>query len=87
MSPDQHCKPRTMPRAMISNSELEMLIHVSSRIDYCNTLFMRFNEKAINYLQTVQIAAARLLTRAKKRDHISPVLYSVHWLPVNLDSF
>ena len=30
----------------------------------------------------VQNAAARLLTGTKKRDHITPVLASLHWLPV-----
>ena len=30
----------------------------------------------------VQNAAARLLTRTRKRDHITPVLASLHWLPV-----
>lgn len=30
----------------------------------------------------VQNAAASLLTNAKKREHITPVLASLHWLPV-----
>ena len=33
-------------------------------------------------LQKVQNAAARLVTKSKKRDHITPVLVSLHWLPV-----
>ena len=33
-------------------------------------------------LQLVQNSAARLLTGTKKRDHITPVLISLHWLPV-----
>ena len=44
---------------------------------------MCFNKKAVNRLQTVQNAAARLITGSKKRDHITPILYSLHWLPVN----
>ncbi len=31
----------------------------------------------------VQNAAARLLTGAKKHDHITPILASLHWLPVS----
>lgn len=62
-----------------------MIIHafISSRIDYCNALFVCFNKKAVNRLQTVQNVAARLLTGSKKRAHITPILYSLHWLPVN----
>jgi len=33
-------------------------------------------------LQAVQSAAARLITGAQRRDHISPVLRQLHWLPV-----
>ena len=33
-------------------------------------------------LQSVQNAAARLLSGARRRDHITPVLRSLHWLPV-----
>ena len=33
-------------------------------------------------LQSVQNAAARLVTRARRCDHITPVLRQLHWLPV-----
>ena len=33
-------------------------------------------------LQAAQNAAARLITGARRRDHISPALRQVHWLPV-----
>jgi len=32
----------------------------------------------------VQKAAARLLNSAKKHDHITPILASLHWLPLFL---
>ena len=38
--------------------------------------------KSLKTLQLVQNAAARVLTRTKKREHITPVLASLHWLPV-----
>ncbi len=37
----------------------------------------------MNRLQTVQNAAARLLTGTRKYEHITPVLLSLHWLPVH----
>ena len=33
-------------------------------------------------LQRLQNAAARLITRTKKSDHITPVLINLHWLPI-----
>ncbi len=35
-------------------------------------------------LQMVQNAAARVLTRTRKYDHISPVMSTLHWLPIKL---
>ncbi|KAF7648774.1 hypothetical protein LDENG_00152180, partial [Lucifuga dentata] len=34
-------------------------------------------------LQLIQNSAARLLTKTKKREHITPVLATLHWLPVS----
>ncbi len=36
----------------------------------------------IRQLQLIQNAAARILTRTRKSEHITPVLRSLHWLPV-----
>ncbi|KAL3056624.1 hypothetical protein OYC64_019162 [Pagothenia borchgrevinki] len=40
------------------------------------------DQASIKRLQLVQNAAARLLTGHKKRDHITPILASLHWLPI-----
>ena len=37
---------------------------------------------AVRQLQYIQNAAARVLTRTRKYDHISPVLRSLYWLLV-----
>ena len=34
-------------------------------------------------LQLVQNSAARLVTRTKKFEHITPILFELHWLPVS----
>ncbi len=59
----------------------ETLIHVfmTSRLDYCNALLGGCSARLINKLQN---AAARLLTRTRKYDHIRPVLSTLHWLPI-----
>ncbi len=35
-------------------------------------------------LQYVQNSAACLITHTRKNDHITPILYHLHWLPVSL---
>jgi len=55
---------------------------ISSRLDYCNSLLYGVSDNLIRRLQSVQNAAARLLTWAGRRDHISPFLRQLHWLPV-----
>ncbi len=68
---------------MLSMSNAEMLIHafMTSRLDYCNALLGGCSARLINKLQMVQNAAARVLTRTRKYDHISPVMSTLHWLP------
>ena len=68
----------------LPQKQLEMLIHafISSRLDYCNSLLIGIDQASLRRLQLVQNAAARLLTSTKKREHITPVLASLHWLPV-----
>ncbi len=71
-------------RPMLSMSNAETLINafMTSRLDYCNALLGGCSARLINKLQLVQNAAARVLTRTRKYDHISPVLSTLHWLPI-----
>ncbi len=78
-----HLKNISKLRPMLSMSNAETLIHafMTSRLDYCNALLGGCSARLINKLQMVQNAAARVLTRTRKYDHISPVLSTLHWLP------
>ncbi len=71
---------------MPSMSNAEILIHafMTSRLDYCNALLGGCSAHLINKLQMVQNAAARVLTRTRKYDHISLVLSALHLLPIKL---
>ena len=71
-------------KSLLSPADLERVIHatISSRLDYCNALYAGINQSSLDRLQLVQNAAARLLTGTRKRDHITPVLARLHWLPV-----
>ena len=56
---------------------------VLSRLDYCNSLLVGLSQYLIKRLQGVQNAAARLILRTPRSEHISPLLQNLHWLPVN----
>ncbi|KAI5607668.1 hypothetical protein C0J50_6988, partial [Silurus asotus] len=79
-----HLRNISKLRNMLSISDAEKLVHafMTSRLDYCNALLGGCPASLINKLQLVQNAAARVLTRARKYDHITPILSSLHWLPV-----
>ena len=48
----------------------------SCRLDYCNSLLYGVTENVIRRVQSLQNAAACLITGARRRDHITPVLVS-----------
>jgi len=55
---------------------------VTSKLDNLNSLLNGLSDFKIQQLQYVQNNAARLVTKAKKFDHITPILKKLHWLPV-----
>ena len=57
---------------------------VSSRLDYCNSLLYGISDGLLQRvgLQSVQNAAARLVTGARRIDHVTPILRQLHWLLV-----
>ena len=55
---------------------------VSSCVDYCNSVFSLVRVKHHHPLQSVLNAAARVISRRRKYDHISDVVRDqLHWLP------
>ncbi len=78
-----HLRVLAKVKQFIYFKDFEKVIHafVSTRLDYCNSLYMGINQSSLARLQMVQNAATRLLSGVRKREHITPVLISLHWLP------
>ena len=55
---------------------------VLSRIDYCNSLLSGLPAEELARLQMILHNAARVIFRQSKRDHVTPLLCKLHWLPV-----
>jgi hypothetical protein len=74
---------RSIRRSLTSDATRALVqAFVSCRLDYCNSLLAGVADAQLRRLQSVQNAAARLVSGARRYDHITPVLAALHWLPV-----
>ena len=71
-------------RKFLTMEASEKIVHafISSRLDNGNSLLYGLPDCQIQRVQDVHNTAAWILTLTKKHDHITPVLKSLHWLPV-----
>ncbi|KAF7243157.1 Ephrin type-A receptor 4 [Varanus komodoensis] len=73
-------------RPYLENDCLATVTHalVTSRLDFCNALYVGLPLKTVRILQLVQNRAARLLTGTGRYVHMTPVLRQLHWLPIEV---
>ena len=71
-------------RKYLNRTATEQLVHafITSRLDFCNSLMYNLPQYQIDKLQRLQNATARLITLSRRNTHITPVLKSLHWLPI-----
>ena len=71
-------------RRYLTEDATKTMIHalVTSRLDYCNALLYGLPASVTNKMQRLQNTCARMITRTRRSDHITPVLIKLHWLPV-----
>jgi len=68
----------------ITEDAAKIVVHtfIPSRLDYCNCLLCGIAGNLRQKLQSVQNAAAQLIMKTGRREHITPVLRELHWLQV-----
>ena len=71
-------------RCYLTEDATKTMIHalVTSRLDYCNAVLYGLPASVTNKMQRLQNTCARMITRTRRRDHITQVLVKLHWLPV-----
>ena len=72
-------------RRSVSREAMLTLAHafISSRVDFCNSLFLGVSSCLLDRLQSVMNATARLILNIPKFGHISDeIRANLHWLPV-----
>lgn len=79
-----HIRNISKLRKYLDQDSLEKVIHafISTKLDYCNSILCGVPAYQISRLQRIQNIAARLLTGASLAEPITPILSSLHWLPV-----
>ena len=72
-------------RKFLTKDACKLLINAlaTSRLDCNNSLLAGLPKCEIKRLQLLQNTAARIIAQKPRRDHITPVLYDLHWLPVS----
>ena len=73
---------RIHPLLDLNTSVLLANALVSSRLDYCNSLFLSLTDFELRTLQLVQNSLCRVVTCSSKSSHITPQLKKLHRLPV-----
>ena len=71
-------------RNLLSYNACSTIIHalISCRLDYCNSLLYNVPTHKTDRLQRLQNQCARILTKSPRREHITPVFKSLHWLKI-----
>ena len=84
-SASYHLRIISRIRKFLSTKTTEILVHafVSSKLDHSNSLLYNVPKCTLKKHQSVQNAAARLITCSRKYDHITPILKELHWLPIS----
>ena len=72
-------------RKCLTTAACKTIAHalVMSRVDYGNALLFGLPEMQLHKMQMIQNSAARLVTGTHGGDHITPVLFKLHFCEID----
>ena len=81
------CRIRILPTAhdryLTEKNTVQLVCSfVLSRLDYCNATLAGLPASHFTRLQRIQNNTARLVLQISKRQHVTPLLKQLHWLPI-----
>ena len=71
-------------RKFLCEDTTKSMVHavIISKLDYCNGILFNLPDCVTRKLQLIMNEAARLITHTPRTEHIEPVLFHLHWLPI-----
>jgi len=78
-----HIRAYVTSVSLLTVTQQTLLSAYCQLTDYCNALLYRTSAANIAKLLRLQNTLTRAVTLTRRRDHISPVLSSLHWLPTS----
>ena len=71
-------------RKYLTAEQTESVVHalITSRLDCNNGLLYGVDDYLLGRLQKVQNAAAKVIARKRKYEHVTPILRALHWLAI-----
>ena len=79
-----HIRNLSRIKEFLDSSSLERLVHafITTKLDYCNSLLCGAPSTLVNKRQRIQNISTRIISWHGRCEHITPILISLHWLPV-----
>lgn len=71
-------------RKYLTNETTKILYHslIASRLDFQNSLLINLSKKTMHSLQMLLNKSARIIFNLSRKEHITPHLKKLHWLPI-----
>ena len=79
-----HIRKVNSIRQYLTKDATKLLLNSTalSRLGYCNSLYVGLPQTPTHKLQLAENAAARVISRTPRHQHITPILNELNWLPV-----
>lgn len=75
----------SLARMTLKKQFIHLLVQGWTTMPFVAVAVVGLTKSFVSFLQRVQNSAAQILTGTSRREHITPVLLSLNWLPFRCD--